>query len=94
MLKHLGDFLVYKKGNESEETIFNPFRSKQGQKVLSYIKQGIKSRGAGYFKALPHMWSCTETLLPAKGWHAAHAEKPLVLFMLASHNAGISAGQY
>lgn len=86
MLKHLGDIECIKREVRAKEMIFNHSEVSRGKKVLSYIKQDIESRDAGYFKALPHMWSCTEILLPAEGWHTAHTEKPLV----GSVHAGLS----
>lgn len=37
VLKHLYEFIVYKKGGESREATFNPFISKAGLKMPSYI---------------------------------------------------------
>lgn len=37
VFKHLYEFIVYKKGGESREATFNPFISKAGLKMPSYI---------------------------------------------------------
>lgn len=61
VLKHLGDTECIKREVRAKETIFNHSEVSRGGKVLSYIKQDIESRDAGYFKALPHVWSCRDT---------------------------------